>query len=266
MTDVDDRLHVERADRAEVDHLGRDLLLVERIGHAQQQVDLPAVADQGDVRAFLGDSGLAELDGVLTVRHLALGPVEGAGLEEDDRVGIADCGQHHPLGVFRGGRGDDLEARELAIEALDAVRVLGRELDAAAVWPADHHRHVDLAAGEVVHLGRVLDDLVGCLEGEVPGHHLDDRAHAGHGHADRRAGEAALGNRRVDHALRSEAVDQAVRDEVGATVNADVLAHDDDTFIALHLVRHRGAERLSIGDYRHLAADPFWMECTGSVM
>jgi hypothetical protein len=137
------------------------------------------------------------------------------------------------------------------------MRVLGRELDATAVRAPDDEWDIDLPAREIAQLGGVLDDLVGRLEREVPGHHLDDRAHAGHRHADRGAGEAGLGNRRVDHALGAEAVEKGIGHEVRAAVEADVLAHDDDALVTLHLVGHRGTKRLAIGHYRHGAADPF---------
>ena len=51
------------------------------------------------------------------------------------------------------------------------------------------------------------------------------------------------------HALRPEPVEQPIGDQVGAAVDADVLAQEDDRLVALHLFRHRGAQRLAIGRY-----------------
>ena len=135
----------------------------------------------------------------------------------------------------------------MPVEAFEAVGVLGGKLDPPAVWTADDQGDIDLATGEVAQLGGVLDDLVGRLEREVPGHHFDDRAHPGHRHADGGAGEPVLRDRGVEHPARSELVDQAIGDEVGPTVNADILTDQDDTLVPLHFFRHRRAQGIAIG-------------------
>src|SRR5918993_5674025 len=111
------------------------------------------------------------------------------------------------------------------------MRVLGRELDAAAVGTTNHQGNFYLSAGEVAHLGGVLDDLVGGEEPEVPGHHLDDGAHPHHGHADRSPDEPILRDRYVHYAFGPVLVVEAVGDEVGAAVDADVLAHQHDGLV-----------------------------------
>ena len=83
-------------------------VLGQPVRDSQQHVHLAPVTDQGDVVPFAGDTRLAEGHQHLTLRHLAFGAVERARLEEDDRVGLADGGQHHPFGVVRRHRGDDL--------------------------------------------------------------------------------------------------------------------------------------------------------------
>ncbi len=126
----------------------------------------------------------------------------------------------------------------MAVHVLEGMGVLGRELDAAAVGAADHQRHLDLPAGEVPDLGGVLDNLVGGQKREVPGHHLDDGLHPHHGHPDGRPGEAELAYRGVYDPFRAVLVYEAVGYEVGAAVDADVLAHEDDGLVVVHLVDH----------------------------
>ena len=52
------------------------------------------------------------------------------------------------------------------------------------------------------------------------------------GRADAEAGEAVLGDRRVDHPLGAELLQQALADLVGALVLGDLLAHQEDLFVA----------------------------------
>ena len=119
------------------------------------QVDLPAVGDKRHVPALAGYPGLAERYGaVLALIDLALGAVERAGFQENDRVRVPDGGEHHALYVVRGYGRDDFEAGEVAVEVLQGVGVLGGELDAAAVGSADDERDFYLTAGEVAYLSR----------------------------------------------------------------------------------------------------------------
>src|SRR3546814_11547322 len=83
-------------------------------------------------------------------------------------------------------------------------------------WSSDVCSSDLLTAGHVMGLGGGVDDLVDRLHGEVEGHELDDGPEAVHRRADAEAGEAVLGDRRVDHAARAELVEQAQAHLVGA--------------------------------------------------
>src|SRR5215218_5574188 len=243
---LDDGVFVERPQRSQVYDLRLEAVLCERVCGPQAQVDLPAVGDERNIRALAGDTGLAEGYGVVSIFDLALRPVQGTGFEEDHGVGVPDRREHHALDVVRGHGRNDLETREVPVEALEGMRVLGRELDASAVGATDHERHLYLPAREIAHLGGVLDDLVCCQKREVPGHHLDHGTHPHHRHADRRACKPVLGNRHVHYPPRPVLVVEAVRYEVGATVDADVLAHEDDVLVPVELVDHRLSQGLAV--------------------
>src|SRR5918992_3471053 len=189
---LDDGVLVEGPQRAQVYYLGFEALLRECVRGPQAQVDLAAVCNERHFRALAGDAGLAERYCVIALFDLALRTVQGAGFQEDNGVGVPDRRQHHALDVVRGHRRNDLETGEVAVEALQGVRVLGRELAAATVGAPDHERHLYLPAREIAHFGGVLDDLVRRKKREVPGHHLDHRAHPHHRHADRRACKPVL--------------------------------------------------------------------------
>ena len=103
------------------------------------------------------------------------------------------------------------------------------------------------AAEHAVDLRRVVDDLVQGQQREVDRHDLDDRAQAEHGRADRGAGEALLGDRRVADPLGAELAEQARGDLVGALEDADLLAHEEDAVVAQHLLAQRVVQRLAVG-------------------
>ena len=65
---------------------------------------------------------------------------------------------------------------------------------------------------------------------------------AGHGRAHADAGEAGLGDRRVEHALGAELLHQAGQHLEGRAGFGHVLAHDEDARIAAHLLGQRFAD------------------------
>ncbi len=180
-------------------------------------------------------------------RDLALDVVEREALEEEHGIVVADRRLQQPARVGGRGRGDDLQAGHVREPGVEALRVLGRELRAAAARRADDQRAARLAAEHVADLGRVVDDLVEGVEREVHGHDLHDRPRAGHRRADRGADEALLGDRRVAHAVGAELLHQAGGDAVGAVEEPDLLAHHEHALVALELLPQRLVERLADG-------------------
>ena len=171
-------------------------------------------------------------------------------LEDDHRVGVLERRQQQPLGV--GGRRGlhHLEAGDVAEPGLEALAVLGGGAGAGARRHPHHQRHRGLAAEHVAQLRRLVDDLLHRERGEVGELELEDRAQAGQRRADRDAGAAELGDRRVHHPVRAEAVDEIAGHLEGAAVDADVLAHQDHPLVALEGDPHRVADRLGVA---HLA-------------
>src|SRR5215211_5937122 len=87
---LDDGVLIKRPQGSKVYNLGLESVFGERVRGPQTQIDLPAVGDERDVGALAGDASLAEGYGVIPVFDLALRPVEGAGFQEDHRVGVPD--------------------------------------------------------------------------------------------------------------------------------------------------------------------------------
>src|SRR6266849_2979273 len=231
---LDDRRPVDRADRAKVDHLGVDVLLLELLSGLVGEHGHPRHADDRDVRASAPHRGLADRRRVVAVRNHPTHVVKTHRLEKHNRVVGADRRLEHPLRVLRRRRCDDQQAGDEPVKHLEAVRMLRRQLVPGAARHADHHRHLGLAAEHVADLRCVVDDLVVGDQREVDGHHLDDRAQPEHRGADGAADDDFFRDGRIDHALLAEAVEQALRYSVRAAELSDVLTNEVDGVVALH--------------------------------
>ena len=119
---------------------------------------------------------------------------------------------------------------------------------------ADRHagdqRHAALAAEHEAVFRRLVDELVHRAQREIDHAHLDDRPQSRERHADRRAHDGGLGNRRVDDAARPELLRQpAVLAEDAAA--AEVLAERDHVRIGAHRFLQGKAGGLSVGHCGH---------------
>jgi len=131
------------------------------------------------------------------------------------------------------------------------TNVLRAELVPAAAGHTDDQRDAGVAAKHVAHLGRMVDDLVGCQQREVDGHDLDHRAQAGQRGAHTHTHEAIFGDGRVLHPAFAELLEQPLRHFERAVVQADVLAHQEHAVVALHFLAQRLIQRLAVADDRH---------------
>ena len=182
--------------------------------------------------------------------------VEGAVVEpfrfkEDHRVRVLDGRYQKALRIGRIGRHHDLQARDMGEQRLRALAMRLAAEDAAAGRHAHDDRAGELAVGAIAQPRRFRDDLViGRIDivGEL---HLDAGAQPIGGHADRRADDAKLADRRVEAATGSVFLLQALRAAEHAAEIADILAEDDDVVVARHGHIHRAADRLDHGHPRH---------------
>ena len=188
---------------------------------------------------------------VLLVGHIAPHePVGALVLQEDNGVVVPDGGLEQPLGVVRRGGRHDLEAGGAREERLDALGMVQRAPDAAAVGRPDDHRDAQLPVRSVPDLGGLADELVCGGPDEVGELDLGDRAHSVHRGAQRDAGDGRLGQGGVDHPLLPELLDEAVGGQEHAAPGADVLAHYEDPLVADHLLAHGVAHCLQDGLHR----------------
>src|SRR6266487_605363 len=116
--------------------------------------------------------------------------------------------------------------------------------DATAERDPDRDRHLQVSVRSVVHLGNLADDLVEAGVDEAVELDLAHRPVPADGQPDRRADDAGLGKRGVEHPRFAEVLLQTVRDAEDAAELADVLAHDDDLGVLLQRLAQAVVERL----------------------
>ena len=132
---------------------------------------------------------------------------------------------------------------------LKALAVLGCSTRARTGGEAHDDRHRNLAAQHEAHLRGLVDDLLHGEGGEIRELELEDRPHSGDGCANGDACTAELGDRHVDHPLGAEALDEVARHLEGATIDADVLAHQEDARIAFQRDGHGFLDGLRIAEF-----------------
>ena len=221
----------------------------DRVGGLDRGRNHRAPGDHDCVGWFAHDARAAELDEVLSLGDVVLrSAIQRYGLEEEHRIGIAHRAREQPLGVGRGGWHDDLQARRVRVGRFDRVGVVLWSADTAAVGSAHGDRTMEAAPTPIAHARELPDDLVVRLRAEA--RELD----LGHGHEpcygqpDARADDGRFRDRRVEDPRIAESLEQPVGDPEHSTVVADVLAEQDDPFVAGHL----GGQRVVDGrEHRH---------------
>jgi hypothetical protein len=71
--------------------------------------------------------------------------------------------------------------------------------------------------------------------------------------ADTQPGESQLGDRGIDDPPLSERVEQPAAHLVGALIYPDLLPHQEDVGVALHLLTERLVQCVSVRDGRHVS-------------
>ncbi len=154
--------------------------------------------------------------------------------EKEDGVVVFDAGEQQPLGVSGRRRRHDHQPGHVEKPAFHGLGMVGTATKAAAAGRAHDDRRFELAVEHVVHLGRVVDQLVVALAQEVGEHDLGHRPHADHGRAHGCPDDGGLRERRVAHTLCAVLGEEAAGDAEVAAHFADVFAQQKDAGIACH--------------------------------
>src|SRR6266851_5415308 len=118
---LDDRRPVDGADRAEVDDLGVDILLLQLLGRLVGKHGHPRDADDRDVGAGPANRGLADGRRVVAIRDHTSDVVEAHRLQEHHGIVGADGRLKHAFGIFRRGGSDDQQPGYQPVQHLEAV-------------------------------------------------------------------------------------------------------------------------------------------------
>ena len=221
---TDDRVGVERHDRARVDDLDADAFGRRSLG----RLEAPACASAGSrprSRRYPGRTTSADRAHDPASFNLASISELRLVLEDDHRIVIADRAAQQTVCIGRGaGHGD--EARHVQ----EPVR---RTASAAAANPTRRRSPCGSSpAPPPVRRSCSGTSRAGWRSGrsdagEVGEHHLGDRAQPAHGRAEGGADDRLLGDRRIAHASRAEPVEQPLGRLEHAAGRADVLAEQN---------------------------------------
>src|SRR5579875_65593 len=137
--------------------------------------------------------------------------------------------------------------------------VLPGGVHAGANHCADDERALCLATKHIAQLGTLVEDHIPADAEEIDEHQLDDGTQAGGSGAYGGADEARLGDGRIQHALAPEFFHQPLRDAkhaapgvllleaADAGSSRDILTHQNNARITLHLLPQRLVDRLGKG-------------------
>ena len=198
------------------------------------------------------DAGDAERDHVVgSADRLGREAVCALGLEEDHGIVVADRGLEQSLPIRGSRRDDDLQAGDVAVRGLHALRVVHAALHATAEWRPEDGGHAEATDAAPADRRGLVDDLV------VRGMHvvreleLGDGTQPHHRGAYRCARDRDLGHRRVEDTQGAEALEQPLRRAEHASLHSDVLTEEDHVRIALHLLVKRSAYRFDQAELSH---------------
>ena len=128
------------------------------------------------------------------------------------------------------------------------MRVGRADTGAAVGRTADDDWATAETAGHVADAGSVADELVKGYRMEGPEHQFHYGTDAEHGGTDTHANESSLGDGCIDHALVAPLFPKAFGDFVGTIVLSDLLAHQDDIWIAGEFLIKAFTEGFTIGE------------------
>ena len=155
-----DGFTVNGLERAQINDLGADAILLQALRGLEAQVHAEVVADEGDVgaaahdlRAFQRAEELVVGDGFLHVVHALV-------FDHDHRIVAAHRRLQHAAGIERPARGDHAQARGGHEHARQPRRMLRRQLVRRAARGAHHERTGHAAAGHVADLGAGVDERI----------------------------------------------------------------------------------------------------------
>ncbi|CAB4989186.1 unannotated protein [freshwater metagenome] len=142
---------------------------------------------------------------------------------------------------------------------LEALAVLGSGRHASAAGGRDGQGDGDRAPEHVLHLGRLVEDLVHGDADEIHEHQVAHRSKAPGSSTDAEADDRLLGDRGVLDPLVAIGGEEAIEHVEDAAVAGDILADEEDVGVLGHDLVHALVEGLDIGEFARVHGDSFWL-------
>ncbi len=253
---------VDRRQRGHIDDFAADAATFELLRRAQRLDRHGSPRDERDVGSFAQPEADVERQSLAVVGDFLLDqPVQADGLEKHHGVRVADRREQQPVRAGRRRRTHHAQPRMMSEQGFQALGVVLRGVNTAAVRHAHHERAGEAPARAVAHAGHVIADLI---QGGIQESHelnLRDRPQALGGHAYRHAGDHALGQRSVLHTVLAELLLKACGGAEHAAVHANVLSEHHHGWIAGHFPRVRAVDGF---DHRHFCHERVRNQSLGS--
>ena len=182
---LNDGFSVPRKEGAEIDEFAFNAeLLARHLASLVEDMDLSAPANDGDVLTFTNDTSLSE-------RHLIVADgdlfnsltIQPLGLEENDRIGVANARQQKSLGIERCRRNNDLQTRRMAEVGLGRLRVIMTSMTNSSIRRTDRQTsHIEHTSTTITIFSGLIHDLIESREDIIRELNLGNRgvAHSSH--------------------------------------------------------------------------------------
>ena len=248
---IENRLLVKRHERPRVDDFCRDAFVGEFVCSSECLEHHPRGCKDSDVIPLAFDFGDTQRNRIFLFGDVSLFGIEEFMLNKHDWVVITDGGFQQAFRIVGRSRHDNEEAGDMHKPCLQTLRMLRRRGTSGTALRPNHQRHIELSPNHIANLGYLIDNLIHADGSEVNIHQFGDRTHAGNGSTEGSADDGGFGDRRVADASLAELLEEAIRHLVGTPVFGDILAHQKDCFVAVHLLNECFFEGIAIGNRFH---------------
>ena len=123
-------------------------------------VEARAIGDDGQVLPRTAYLRAIDRDLPRALRKLPFEVIQGGVLEDENRVRVLERRRKHPARVRESRRREHLDARDMRVPPLEAVRVLRGELLSSPGRHTNDQRHVELAPRHMKVRRRGVHDLI----------------------------------------------------------------------------------------------------------
>src|SRR5215216_3838276 len=101
---LEDGIHVERLNRAQINYFRFDTLLREGLSGFKREQERTRIRHDRDIASISLDFRLADWDGMIAIGHITFGIVKKLVFDKDHRVSGADTALEQALCIRGGGR------------------------------------------------------------------------------------------------------------------------------------------------------------------